>query len=884
MREQLHQLWRRVKALGRSSALDRDLDDEMAFHLEMREASLRDDGVAGAEARDRARRQFGNTLKLKESLREQWRWAALDRAWSDLRFGLRLAGRQRAFTAIVVATLALGVGASTAMFTIVDAVMLRPFTLPDPGGLVVVWETNRERDINRFSGSVANYVDWRRAATSFADLGAFEIRSDNRTDGPQAEQINGAVASAPLFRALGIRPAHGRFFGDDEDRPGHARVAVLGYEYWQRHFGGDVAAVGRAVVINGQPNEIIGIMPPMRAPFVADMWRPLAPDVAELDRGDHNVIVVGRIAPGHTVEQAEAELQTIAARLAAEYPRTNTGWSARIESLYDAVVEAPTRRSMIVLMSAVGLLLLIACVNVANLMLARGTRRQREVSTRMALGASRGRVAAQLLVEAGVLSVLGTGAGLIVAAWSLRLAEWLFPNELGIGHLAPTGGSALTLNPYALAFAGLAAIVTTFMVGVAPALRMSRTRVDAGAMAASRTTTEGPRAGRLRNALVVAEIALALVLLVGAGLLVRSVDRLRQEPVGFNADGVVTGKVGLYGDRYQTLDGYAGFIEALVSDLERRPGIAAAGVTSSVPFGGGYTVMRVNLDGAPPELAAGVSAQWRVIGGNYLSAMGIPLKAGRAFTAADDRRRAMRVTIINETLAERLWPGQDPIGKVLLASDSRRPYEVVGLTPASRLTLLGRDPEPAMYFHYRQFAWASMTVAVRTEGSASGVERALVGAVAGLDREQPVSDIRPMSDLVVGAAAAQQMNATLVTLFAALALTLAAIGIYGMMSYSASQRTGEIGIRLALGARPAAMFALIWRQGLRLGAIGLALGAAGAVIAGQGLGVLLYQVSQFDPITYALVIGMMLAVTFAACFVPARRALKTDPSTVLRHE
>ncbi len=880
----MHELWLRLRALRRSHQLDRDLEDEMAFHLEMRESSLREDGVAAAEAGDRARRQFGNTLKLTESLREQWRWGALDRALGDLRFGLRLAGRQRVFTAIVVATLAIGVGASTAMFTIVDAVLLRPFTLPDPDGVVVVWETNRERDINRFTGSVANYVDWRSRTASFADLGAFEIRSDNRTDGPRAEQFNGAVASASLFRALGIQPAYGRFFRDDEDRPGHARVAVLGFEYWRRHFGGDPAAVGRSVVVNGQPHDIIGIMPPMRAPLVADMWRPLAPDVADLDRGDHHVIVVGRIAPGRTVDQAEAELQTIAARLAAEYPKTNAGWSVRIESLYDAVVEPPTQRSMMVLMSAVGLLLLIACVNVANLMLARGTQRQREVATRMALGASRGRVAAQLLVEAGVLSALGAAAGLIVAAWSLRLAEWLFPNELGIGHLDPTGGSALSLNRYALVFAGVIAVVTTFVVGVAPALRMSRTRLVGGMMTASRTTTEGARAGRLRNSLVVAEIALALVLLAGAGLLMRSVDRLRQEPVGFNAEGVITGKVGLYGDRYQTLQGYSAFIDGLVTDLEGRPGIAAAGVTSSVPFGGGYTSMQATPDGAPPDLEAGVQAQWRVIGGNYLPAMGIALKAGRTFNGTDDRRRATRSTIINETLAERLWPGENPIGKILLASDSRRPYEVVGLTPSSRLTLLGRTPEPAMYFHYLQFPWATMTVAVRAAGSTTGVERVLRAAVAGMDRDQPVSDIRPLSELVVDAAAAPQMNASLVALFATLALTLAAIGVYGLMSYSAAQRTGEIGIRLALGARPIAMFSLIWTQGLRLAGMGLGLGLVGAVMAAQGLSVLLYQVSPLDPLTFGIVIGMMLAVTFAACVIPARRAMRTDASVVLRHE
>jgi putative ABC transport system permease protein len=878
MSEWLNQLLLRVKALWRTRQLDRDLDDEMAFHLAMREQSLREDGAAAGDARAAARRQFGNDLRVKESLRELWRWGAVDRAWQDVKFGIRLAQRQRSFTAVVVATLALGIGATTAMFTIVDAVVLRPFTLPDPDRLVAVWETHRERDINRFSGSVANYVDWQQGASSFSDLGAFENRTDNRTDGPGAEQINGAVASAPFFGALGIQPTLGRFFDRHEDTPAGRFVAVLGHEYWRRTTAGDIGVVGRSIVVNGEPHAIIGVMPPMRAPFVADIWRPLAADVPNLDRGDHNVIVVGRLAPGRDMEQAEAELQTIAARLQAAYPKTNTGWSVRIESLYDAIVEPPTRRSMVVLMGAVLVLLLIACLNVANLMLARGTRRWREISTRLALGASRSRVAAQLLAEAGVLSVLGAGAGLLVAVWALRLAEWVYPDRIG-----GTGG--LQLNAVAIGFTMLVAVATTFIVGVAPALRVSRARFEGGLAPGGRRSSEPPRAARMRQCLVVAEIGLALMLLVGAGLLIRSVDRLRQEPLGFTPDGVITGKLGFYSDRYQSsIVPYASFIDRLVTDLERRPGVSAAGVASSVPFGGGYTVMQVRLNGAGPELEAGVQAQWRVIGGNYLKAMDIPLKAGRLFNAGDDARRATRVTIISESLAERLWPGEDPIGRLMLVSDSRRPYEVVGVTPATRLTLLGREPERAMYFHYLQFPWASMNLAVRTTGRPEALARTIRAAVAELDAELPVADIRAMSDIVDAAAASPQMNASLVTVFAVLALALAGIGIYGLMSYSAAQRTTEIGVRLALGAQPLAMFGMVWLHGLRLSAIGLALGLLGALVAGRALETLLYQVPLSDPVTYAVVFGVMLTVTVVACYVPARRAMRTDASVALRHD
>jgi putative ABC transport system permease protein len=877
MREWLNQLKLRLSALWRSNELERDLEDEMAFHLAMREEALREDGATPVAARDAARKQFGNAVRTKESMRELWRWGAVDRLWQDLRFGMRLAGRQPSFTAIVVATLALGIGATTAMFTIVDAVMLRPFSLPDADRLVVMWDVNPERNITRFSGSAANYVEFQAGATAFGALGAFEMRNDNRTDGAEAERINGAVASAPFFRALGVQPAAGRFFLDSEDRAANRFVAVLGHDYWRRSFNGDAAVVGRTMVINGEPHTIVGVMPPMRQPFVAEIWRPLAADPAQLDRGSRDVTVVGRLGDGKTMAEAEAQLRTIASRLAVDYPTDNGGWSARLEPLYDAVVQPPTRRAMLVLMGAVGMLLLIACVNVANLMLARGTRRQREVATRLALGASRWRVARQLLIEAGLLSAMGGAAGLLVAIWSLQIAEWVYPDTIA-------GGSGLELNGLALGVAALLAVGTTFIVAVAPALHLTRVSKDGSLSSATRGVADSARGKTLRYGLVVSEIALALVLLVGAGLLLRSVDRLRAEPLGFAPDGVVTAGIGLYGQRYESYANYVTFVDGLVNGLEERPGIAAAGISSSIPFGGGYTVMRVRIDGGGPDLAAGVQAAWRVIGGNYLTAMGIPLKSGRIFSAADDRTRKVRATIINDALAERLWPGQDPLGRHMLVGDARRPYEIVGVTASSRMTVLGREAEPAMYFHYRQFPWASMALAVRADGSPAALVRTIRATVSGLDREQPVADIRPMTELVNEAAATPRMNASVLAIFAALALTLAAIGVYGVMSYFAAQRTGEIGVRLALGARPFAMFSLVWLHGLRLSALGMALGLAGAALLARGLGVLLYDVSAFDPQTYAIVLAVMLCVTVIACYLPARRAMRVEPSNVLRHE
>jgi putative ABC transport system permease protein len=876
MRQKLHELWLRLRAMRAAQQLDSDLEAEMKFHLEMREQSLREDGLSAADARDAARRQFGNDLRIRETLREQWRWGPLDRLWHDLRFGIRLAGRDRSFTAIVVATLALGIGASTAMFTIVDAVVLRPYQFPDSDRLVVAWETNLSRGANRTVASVANYFDWRQQTTAFAELGAFETRTDNRSDGAQAEQLKGALASSAYFRALGVQPVEGRFFRRDEDQPANRFVAILGHEYWRRAFAGDRAVIGRSITINGEPHQVIGVLPPMRGPFLADLWRPMAPNPDEIDRGDHSIIVVGRLANGQSMARAESQLQGIAANLAATYP-DNRGWSVRLEPLYDAVVQPATRRSMTVLMGAVALLLIIACVNVANLMLARGTQRQREISTRLALGASRFRVAGQLLAEAGVLSVLGAAAGLLVAVWGLRLAEWVYPDDIA-------GPSGLALNSYALAFAAMAAMVTTFAVGLAPAFSVSRKTFSGGLMGMARTATEGLRTRLLQRSLVVAEVALALILLVGSGLLLKSIGNLRSEPLGFAPDGVVTAKIGLYSDRYESSSAYAAFITELVDRLEQRPGMTAVGVSSSVPFDGGFTVMQARLDGAGPELANGIQVDWRVIGGDYLPAMGIPLKAGRHFTAADNRERPVRVTIVNETLAARLWPGQDPLGRRVLIGDARRPYEVIGVTAASRVRMLGRESEPAVYFHYLQFGWPSMTVTARAAASPAAVENAIRETVAALDREQPVSEVRLMNDVVDDAAAAPAMNASLITVFASLALILSAIGVYGLISYAAAQRTPEISVRLALGARPGAMFMLVWLQGLRLAALGLALGLAGAIAAGRSISALLYEVSPFDPITYGRVFAIMIAVTIVACYIPARRAMRTDAAVVLRHE
>jgi predicted permease len=877
MRETFTQLRLRLSAMLRQRQLDRDLDDEMAFHLAMREQANRDKGLTADDAKMTARKQFGSQARTKESLRELWQWNSIDRAWQDLRYAGRAARRQPGFSLVVVLTLALGIGASTAMFSILDSVLLRPIQFEEPDRLVTIWETNRDRNIDQFSVSIANYADWQKDAAAFADLGAFTRRNDNRTDGAQAEQVAGAVASSAFFRALRVRPVIGRFFRSEEDLPANGNVAVLGYEYWQRAFNSDTKVLGRAVVLNGAPYTVIGVMPAQRPWIRADIWRPIAPNLMSLDRGDHEAVVLGRLAPGMPMAQAEAELRTIAARLAAAYPNTNKGWSVRAMTLADTIVATPTRHAMLILRGSVGLLLLIACVNVANLMLARATGRRREMSTRLALGAARGRVVRQLLTESGLLAAAGGLAGLFVAVWGLRLVQ-LFPNDV-------PGLVDATINPYTLAFAAAASLITTLLVGLAPALQLSRLSLQDGLRAGARGTTDAPQTRRLRQTLVIAEIALSLVLLIGAGLLIRSLAALKDTSLGFQPEQVLIAKIGLYDEQYNSLPRYTSFIERLLDDLKGRPGVASVGITSSAPFGGGYTVRQVGLEASQGRPAVeGVQTGWRVIGGDYFSSVGIPLQAGRVFERADDPARTPRVTIVNDTLAQRLWPGQNAVGKRILVGDSKRPYEVIGVVGHARLTALGKDPEPVMYYNYRQFSWQSMTITVRANGDPLSLERTVRTAVTAIDPRQPVFEVATLDALVARASSAPQMNASLLSLFALLALTLSAIGVYGVMSYSTAQRTGEIALRLALGAEPSEMRSLIWRHGLTLTALGLGAGLVIAFAAGRTLSAMLYEVSTLDPTTWLTALAVMLAVSLLACYFPARRAMRTDPVLALRHE
>ena len=796
--------------------------------------------------------------------------------WQDVRFTLRMLAKSPGFTVVACSTLALGIGANTAIFSVVDAVMLRPFSYPEPERLAMAWETNPPRDIHTFTSSIGNYHSWVEQQTSFEELGAWEQRSDNRTDGDMPERIQGARATSALFRALGITPAAGRFFLPEEDQPANRFVAVLGHDYWRQRFDSDPGVIGRSLTINGETYTVVGVAPPMRAPLRADIWRPLGVAPGQGDRGDHFLWVVGRLKPDRTITQAEAELQTIAARLQQEFPESNQGWSVRLETMFDAVVTDSTERALTVLLAAVGLLLLIACANVANLLLARSTGRYREVAIRRALGAGRGRIVAQLLTESLLLAVTGGVAGTLLAVWGVELLHALPADVPGLAEAR--------LDGRVLLFAIVVSLLTGVIFGLAPALQTASGSVFAHLKEAGRNASASLGRQRLRQFLVAGEIALALVLLTGAGLLLRSFERLRQVRLGFSSERVLTAKVGLYDARYEPFNSYVGFFDRLLGDVVQTPGVEAAGMISTAPFDRYYTSMEVRLeqDAAQPA-ANGIQTQWCVLGGDYFRAVQIPLLRGRFFRQQDDGS-VPRVAIISNNLANRLWPGGDPLGRHMLVGDARRAYQVVGVVGDIRGIQIDAEPEPTMYFHYRQFRWSTMTLALRATGDPESLAAAVRAKIGEIDAEQPVFEVRAMQEIVSHASAEPRMNTGLLASFALLALVLAAVGVYGVMSYAVEQRTNEIGLRMALGAQTGDVLRVIVGQGLWLVGAGVATGLLGAIAATRVLGSLLFETSPTEPVTLLAVVFVLTLVAGLSCYIPARRAMRVDPMQALRHE
>lgn len=798
----------------------------------------------------------------------------------DLRYAARALRKSPGFTVIAALTLALGVGANTAIFSVVNAVMLRPLPFPEPDRLVRIWESNVERGRPTFAVSHPNFLDFRAQAGSFESLAAMNNAGFTWTSNGEAEIVLGLQVTATFLPTLKISPVIGRNFLDEEDRPGgNTRVVLIGDGFWRRAFGGDPNAVGRTITLNSQPYTIIGVLPAsFRWGEYSDMLAALAPDPAR-NRADHRLAMIGRVKSGTTLEQATTELETIAARLGQQYPESNKGWGVVVNSFYDWLVPETTRQSLLVLLGAVALVLLIACVNVVNLLLARAAGRQRELSIRAAMGASRGRVVRQLLLESSLIALIAAIGGLAITFAATRLLIALGPDS--VPRL-----EELSIDIRVIVFATVMALTTMAVFGVLPAIQSARHDPQEALRADGRHSTSGVGRKRVRATLTIGEVALSVALLIGAGLLIRSFARLQQVDPGFSTGNVMTGRVNLSATAYPNGAARRAFYDRFLTDLRGRPGIEAAAISSGPPLAGDFTAGDVKLPAQSNEEAG--SSAWRLAGPGYFAALGIPLR-GREFSM-QDAPDGPPVAIISAALAAKYFPNEDPIGKPLVMRSFREePHTIIGVAGDVKTFGLEDDAGFVFYGSATQYpTWNPMSLVWRATGShadavAAGSSLNIVRAsLRSIDPTVPLSAVSSMETLFEQSLGPRRFNLYLLGAFAMVSLALAAIGLFGVMAYLVSQRTREIGVRLALGATRGEVFRLILGRGLALAAIGAVGGVGAALWLTRVMETLLFSVSRTDPITFVAVPVTLILVASLACYLPARRAMKVDPVVALR--
>jgi putative ABC transport system permease protein len=808
----------------------------------------------------------------------------------DFRYAVRSCLRTPGFTLVAVAALALGIGANTAIFSVVNAVMLEPLPYRDPARLVVAWEETARRPGRPNVVAPANFLRWRERATAFERLSATVDYRASLTGRGDPEELVVQLVTPDFFQTLGVAPARGRAFTAVEGirRPAdEPDVAILSHELWERRFGRDTGIVGQAIQLGGSPVTVVGVMPPGFRLFLkagslvgkpADVWLPLPFDDRDRQPRGRYLSAIARLRSGVSLRAAQAQMDTIARGLTAEWPEFDTGWTVRLVPLHTELAGELTP-ALLVLMGAVAFVLLIACANVANLLLARGAARRREIAIRAALGAGRWRLVRLLLTESLTLAVLGGLAGLVVAEWGVDLLLALSPVDL-------SGLGAVRVSYSVLAFAAAVSICTAVVCGVVPAFEGARSDVQAGLKDGAREVGSGARGRRLRHAFVVCEVALALVLLVGAGLLIRSFANLRGVDPGFRTDGVLTARMALAPAKYRDDSRRTRFFHDAVERVSALPGVRAAGVVSFLPFTGLAAATGFTVEGQPaPAPGQAPVVDVRVCDNGYFGAMSIPLVHGRLFSAREMQERS-NVVIINETLARRYFPNEDPLGRRLVIdmTDPVVATTIVGVVGDVRHVDLATEPRAMTYWPHPQLPYGAMTLAVRTSGNPSALVPAVQHEVQALDREQPLSDVRTMDEWIGKSLARTRFSWMVLAVFAAMALLLAAIGIYGVMSYAVSQRTGEIGVRLALGAIEGDIVRMVVGSGMRLTALGLGAGTVLTLLLTRGLAALLYGMRGSDPATVAGAVVVLASVATLASYLPARRAARIEPVQALRDQ
>lgn len=796
----------------------------------------------------------------------------------DLRYGIRILIRKPGFTAVAVVTLALGIGANTMIFSVVNAVLLNPLPFPDSERLVRIGETHANYTGNF---TYASFLDLGDETESLGNIAAARFWSDNLTDRGEPEQVSIMLVSANFFPALGVQPLLGRAFLPEEDTPGRDNVVVISHQLWQRRYGGDPNLIGKVITVGANQRTVIGVMPPDFQSDVLfsgqyDLWAPLVPGGLLRDnRRSHLLAVIARLKPRGTIAHAEAELAALVAGIEQQNPGVDDpDLGVSVIGLRERMV-APMRPALIVLLCAVGCVLLIACANVANLLLARSAAREREMAIRIALGASRWRIARQLLTESALLGLAGGAAGLLLAVWGVDSLIALAPANL-------PRIDEVRIDGRVLGFTLFSSLLTGILFGIAPALQLPRLSIHDVVKDGGRGST-GVRRRWLRHFLVVSEVAIALVLLVGAGLLINSFWRLQQVDRGFNAQNVLTLNLTL--SRQSRTDQQVAFLKEVLERTPQVPGVRSVGVTSTLPLRGGPATSFI-IEGRPPvQHGDEPSADIRVIDSHYFETMGVPLRAGRGFVETDTAA-APRVMVINETLARRFWPGEDPIGRQITMKDWGPPLtgEIVGIAGDVKADGLDSESGPMIYWPYPQFPVIFNTIVVRTEGDPLLLAGAVKNQIWSVDPNQPVASVATMEQVLAGSVAPRRFNTLLLGIFAAVALALAAVGIYGVISYAVSQRTHEIGIRVALGAQGSDVIKLVVGQGMALAVTGVGLGLAAAVSLTRLMSTLLFGVSPTDAPTFVAVAVLLTGVALAACVVPARRATRVDPMVALRYE
>jgi putative ABC transport system permease protein len=872
----------RLRSLLRRGQVEQELDEELRYHLDRQIEENIAGGMTAREARYAALRAMGGIEQHKEECRDMRRVNFIEDFIQDLRYGLRVLVKSPVFTIVAVLSLALGIGANTAIFSVVNGLLLQPLPYPEPERIVDVWHTPPQESfpgMATFSVSPGNYLDWKNQNESFESMAVYQGAGFSMSNGDTPVTVIGTAVSSEFFSVLRSTPIQGRTFLPEEEQPGHNQVVVLGHGLWQRAFGGDPNLIGQTLSLDSQKFTVIGIMPSgFEFPQEGELWVPLAWDDKERQtRAIHDYGVIARLKPDVSLTKAQAEMSTISSRLEQQYPEANKGWGAVVIPLREDLV-GDIRPALLVLFGAVGFVLLIACANVANLMLARGANRKKEIAIRIALGAARSRIVRQLLTESILLSTAGGVLGLLLAGWGSQVLVQMSSGSLPIPR-------EISMDRWALGFTLLLSFAAGIVAGIAPAFQLSAAETSETLKQGTGRNGGSSASQRTRKALVIAEVILSLILLIGAGLMIRSFWKLQQVNPGFDTSNTLVMGVGLPATKYTDPQHQAVFFDRVLEQISALPGVVSAGSTTTLPLSGSGSTQPFTIQGRPePLVAEQPTAKMRYISPDYFRAMGIPLRQGRFFND-QDRDKGTQVLIISETMAQQFWPGEDPIGKRLtpsfhLEAGAREIVGVVGDVKAG----LDADTAPVMYMPYKQAPRSRMMLVARTTSNPQNFTQAISRAIQAIDNEQALWNVRTMEQVLTNSVSGRRFNMTLLITFAGLALVLAAVGVYGVMNYSVTLRRRELGIRLALGAQRGDVLRLVLGQGLTLTFIGIGVGLIAAYGLTRLMESLLYGVSATDYLTFISVSGVLLVVGLLASYLPARRATKVDPMIALRSE